>query len=282
MYSTPHKLGYVRARGLNTRYLECGPRDAPTVILLHGTAGSLENFCRNYAALGEHYRVIGIDMVGSGASEKPNVDCTISEYVEHVREVMAALEVKDAFFIGVSLGSWIAVALEQAHPGLVKKLIMIAPSGIVVDEEEYQKVLAGIRARRGGAAAAPTWDSIKAVLSKMVKYPEKLIDDLVAVRLDIYSRPSMKEAMPKLLAFMEDRPMTTEQWQKMTIPILVIANVDVPNMFLDNARAIAKVAPNATSIDFKDVDHWCQYERSDVFNRLAMDYFAGKVVPSTI
>lgn len=282
MYETPHRLGYVKARGLNTRYLECGPRDAPAIVMLHGTAGSLENFCRNYSTLSRHHRVIGIDMLGCGATEKPDFDCTTAEYVEHVRETLAALEIKEAYFIGLSMGSWIAASLERAHPGLVKKLIMVAPVGIVTDEEQFQKTVANARARRLNASGTPTWDSIKSLLAALVKHPDRLIDDLVAVRLDIYSKPAMMKAMPKLLAFMEDRPLTAEQWRHMTIPILVIANVDVPNMYLDGARAIARSAPNVTSVDFKDVDHWGQYERSDEFNRLALDYFAGMPLPAAL
>jgi pimeloyl-ACP methyl ester carboxylesterase len=282
LHRTPHQLRYISAHGVDTRVLECGRRDAPPLVLLHGTAGSLENFCRNYAPLGAHYRVIGIDMLGCGHTAKPSYDCTTEEYVEHVHETLQALGVESALFIGVSFGSWVSAALERAHPGTVRKLIMVAPAGIVVDEHDYQKQLAAIRARRTQAAAKPSWDAIKGILGRLVKHPDDLIDDLIAVRLDIYSQPAMQEAMPRVLAFMEDRPLTHDQWRSLQIPILVVVNVDTPNMFVDNGRAIARTAPNATSIDFKDVDHWAQYERSDDFNRIAVAYFAGEKVPGVV
>lgn len=285
LYRTPHQLGYVRARNLNTRYLACGRPDAPVMVLLHGTAGSLENFCRNYAPLAEHYRVIGIDMLGCGATDKPDYDCTMPEYVAHVHETLQALGIESALFIGVSLGSWIAAALEKTHPGTVKKLIMVAPAGIRSpgDEEEVKKVRDGIRARRLNASEAPTWDSIKTMLQRFVKHEDVVMDDLVAIRLDIYRRPEMQKAMPRLLAFM-DHPshLTEQQWKQLHIPILVVANVDVPNIFLQSARTIAQTAPQVTNVDLNDVDHWGQYERSEVFNRIAIDFLQGRSVPAVI
>ena len=61
IYATPHRLAWIDVGGVRTRMLEAGPPDAPAVLLLHGTAGSLENFCANVAALAAHFRVIAID-----------------------------------------------------------------------------------------------------------------------------------------------------------------------------------------------------------------------------
>lgn len=78
------------------------------VILLHGTAGSLENFSANYAAYAEHFRVIGLDMLGCGWTDKPDYDYLINHYAEHVRSFMDALGIDKAAVVGVSLGAWLA------------------------------------------------------------------------------------------------------------------------------------------------------------------------------
>ena len=36
------------------------------LVLLHGTAGSLENFAANFAAHARHFNCIAFDMIGSG------------------------------------------------------------------------------------------------------------------------------------------------------------------------------------------------------------------------
>ena len=84
LFKTPHRLGYVEVAGVQTRYLEAGPSDAPALLLLHGTAGSLENFCANYADYAQHFRVIGIDMLGCGWTDKPDFDYLIKARISEM------------------------------------------------------------------------------------------------------------------------------------------------------------------------------------------------------
>ncbi len=47
---------------------DMGPRDAPPLLLLHGTGASLHSFRRTIPGLAQHYRVITPDLPGHGAS----------------------------------------------------------------------------------------------------------------------------------------------------------------------------------------------------------------------
>jgi len=273
LFKTPHKLAWIDVAGVNTRYLEAGPADAPTVILLHGTAGSLENFCANYAAYARYFHVIGLDMLGCGWTDKPDRDYLIKDYAEHVRGFMDALDITSVAVVGVSLGAWVGAALALAHPVRVKKLVLVSPAGIIIDPEEERRFAENVRKRRSSAAAEPTWDTVSAALKDLVLNPETLADEMVAVRLEIYRDPRMKIAMPHLLAFsMGGQALSNEQWRSLTLPMQVIAAVDAPNMFLDNAYAIAKTAPNAQIVEINGCDHWAQYEQPAVFNQHTIDF----------
>ena len=82
--TVPHKLAFLDAGGVRTRYLEAGNPDGPVVLLLHGTAGSLENYCANYGPLARTHSVIGIDMLGCGYTDKPDRPYLIPDYAAHV------------------------------------------------------------------------------------------------------------------------------------------------------------------------------------------------------
>lgn len=264
----PHQLGWADVNGVKTRYLVAGPQGAPTLLLLHGTAGSLENFCHNYSQYAQNFRVIGLDLLGCGYTDKPKHDYLIPDYAEHVVAFMDALGIASASMVGVSLGSWIGAAIAQTYPERIQSLVMIAPAGIVTDEEEERRFAEGVRKRRSAAAGAPSWDSVSAAMKGLVLNPETLADELVAVRLAIYQQPSMKDAMPRLLAFsLGGQALTHEQWQSLQLPIQVIAAVDAPNMFLGNAYAIAKAAPRAELVELKGCDHWAQYEQPEAFHQ---------------
>jgi len=267
LFKTQHKLAWIDVSGVNTRYLEAGPADAPAVILLHGTAGSLENFSANYAAYARHFRVIGIDMLGCGWTDKPDHDYLINDYVEHVRGFMDVMGINKTAVVGVSLGGWVGAALAQAYPARIDKLVLVAPAGIIIDPEEEKRFGESVRKRRSSAASEPTWETVSAALKDLVLRPETLSDELIAVRLDIYRDPRMQAAMPHLLAFsLGGQSLNENQWCSMTLPIQVVAAVDAPNMFLDNAYAIAKLAPNARLLEIKGCDHWAQYEQPETFN----------------
>lgn len=273
LFRTPHRLNMVDVNGVNTRYLEAGKPGAPVVIFLHGTAGSLENFCANYAAYAEHFHVFGIDMLGCGATDKPAYDYLIPNYAEHVQGFMDAVGVQSASLVGVSLGSWVAAQVAYNVPERINKLILIAPAGIIVDAEEERRVAEGVRKRRSAAATTPTWETVKAAMSGLMLKPEDLIDDLIAIRLDIYQDPRMQDAMPRLLAFsLGGQDLKPEQWRSLKQPMLSIAAVDAPNMFLRNAYAIAETAPNVELLEMAGCDHWAQFEQADAFNELSINF----------
>nr|WP_284507408.1 alpha/beta hydrolase [Caballeronia sp. ATUFL_M2_KS44] len=273
LFKTPHKLAWIDAGGVNTRYLEAGPADAPVVILLHGTAGSLENFSANYAAYAEHFRVIGLDMLGCGWTGKPDYDYLINHYAEHVRSFMDALGIEKAGVVGVSLGAWVGAALAQAHPERVDRLVLVSPAGIITDPEEEQRFAEKLRKSRSTAAAEPTWETVSAAMKALILDPETLSDEIVAVRLAIYQDPRMKAAMPRLLAFSKGgQALSAEQWRSLALPMQVIAAVDAPNMFLSNAYAIAEIAPDARIVEMTGCDHWAQYEQPEAFNQQSIAF----------
>ncbi|WP_343676370.1 alpha/beta hydrolase [Paraburkholderia heleia] len=273
LFKTPHRLSWIDVGGVNTRYLEAGPADAPTVILLHGTAGSLENFCANYAPYAQHFRVIGIDMLGCGWTDKPDHDYLIKDYAEHLRGFMDAMGIASAALVGVSLGAWVAAQLASEHAQRVNKLVLVAPAGIVVDAEEEKRFAEALRRSRSTAAAEPSWESVSQAMTKLMLNPETLADEIIGVRLEIYSDPRMKAAMAHLLAFSQGgQDLSEEQWRSLKMPVQVIAAVDAPNMFLRNAEAIAKIVPGAQRVDIHGCDHWAQYENPAVFNEKSIEF----------
>ena len=59
--------------GLNIFYREAGPKDAPTVLLLHGFPTSSHMFRNLIPALADRYHVVAPDYPGYGNSSMPTV-----------------------------------------------------------------------------------------------------------------------------------------------------------------------------------------------------------------
>lgn len=85
-------LHYLDVKGIKTRVLEAG--NGPTLIFLHGIAGHLEAYMRNILPHAAHFRVLAIDMLGHGFTDKPVRSYEIIDYVEHLRDLIETLNLK--------------------------------------------------------------------------------------------------------------------------------------------------------------------------------------------
>src|SRR5215813_15273035 len=65
------KENFVTIDRLRVRYIESGR--GPTVVMIHGNAGSIEDFEFGVIqALSLNYRVVAVDRPGHGKSDRPN------------------------------------------------------------------------------------------------------------------------------------------------------------------------------------------------------------------
>ena len=106
--------------GLRMAYVEAGPADGPTVVLVHGepTWGYLyRRMIPTLADAGLH--VVVPDLVGFGRSDKPTAREAYS-YARHVEWVRAALfdvlGLKDIHYVGQDWGGLIGLRLLAEHP----------------------------------------------------------------------------------------------------------------------------------------------------------------------
>lgn len=270
------RQGWIDAGGIRTRFAQAGDPSAPALIMLHGTGGSWEAFCGNLAAHAKSFNCYAIDMVGSGFSDKPAYDYEISAYVDHTLKFMKAIGVDRASFIGVSLGAWVATRLAVDHPDAVSKMTLCAASGMIANKATMQR----IQSQRFKAVDDPSWENISSIFDNLIHDPENKIDDLIAVRQAVYKLPGARDAMARILVLQdpeirERNLIPEEQWRAIKAPTLLIGSVDDPNIFLDTARKVATLIPNATYVEMRNVGHWPQFEDPETFNALNLRFLLG-------
>jgi 2-hydroxy-6-oxonona-2,4-dienedioate hydrolase len=273
LLATPFRQGWVDAGGIKTRFVQAGNESNPPLIMLHGTAGSLENFAANIAAHAEHFNCIAFDMIGSGMTEKPDYDYETEHYVKHVADFFKAMDIKKASIIGLSLGARVASRFAIDHPENVERLILLSATAYF----PARPIQSDIKSSRAAAAANPTWDSIRKIFKGLFHDEAEIWDDLIATRLSLYSRPEMKRAMSHILALLDPEiynrnRIPDEDWRTLRAPTLLVAAVDHRDVFLDTARAIAKLIPNASVFEMKHCSHWPQMEDPGTFNKRSLAF----------
>ena len=116
--------------GVTVHLRDEGPKDAPAIILLHGSNADLHTWQPWVDALKARYRVIRFDQVGHGLTgPDPNNDYSVANFVTDINELVDKLGVQSFVLGGNSMGGGHAVAYALAHPDRVKGLILVDAAG---------------------------------------------------------------------------------------------------------------------------------------------------------
>lgn len=274
--TTSFRQGYIDAGGIRTRYVQAGRPEAPPLLMLHGTGGSWETFSANLGPLAQHFNCIAFDMVGSGYTDKPDVDYEINVYVNHAHDVMKAFGIERASFIGVSLGAWIAARFALTHPQMTDKVVLVSPAGLISNSAN----MAHIVAQRTQAADSPTWDNVKDVFTRLIFDEKNRIDDMVAVRRAIYSLPGARQATQRVLVLQDPdvrkrNTIREEEWCRLSAPVLLIGAVDDQDAYFETAQRLRTILPNASYVEMHRVGHWGHFEDPAAFNHASLEFLLG-------
>jgi sigma-B regulation protein RsbQ len=119
-----------------------GRPDGPPMVFAHGF-GCDQNMWRFVGpAFADEYRVILFDHVGHGQSDHSAFDPdryrSLHGYAEDVLEVLRALEVEGAVFVGHSVSAMIGALAAAAEPERFSRLVMVGPSPRYIDDDGYK------------------------------------------------------------------------------------------------------------------------------------------------
>src|SRR5882762_6044608 len=124
--------------GQTIHYWDVG--SGPVLVLVHGLGSSKDgDWGQVVAPLSKKYRVIAMDQIGFGRSDKPLLDYKIQTYVDFLNEFLRELKVEKASLIGESLGGWISGLYVAeigggAHLIPVEKLVLVDAAGLKQDK----------------------------------------------------------------------------------------------------------------------------------------------------
>lgn len=113
--------------GVNVFYREAGPKDAPTIVLLHGFPTSSHMFRNLIPKLSDRYHVIAPDYPGYGNSAMPSVDefeYTFDNMTNVVDGLLQELRVHRYSLYLMDYGAPVGFRLATRHPERVESLII--------------------------------------------------------------------------------------------------------------------------------------------------------------
>ncbi len=122
------RLRHIRLHDHEVGYRMAG--DGPAIVFVHGLAGSSTTWREIMPALADRHTVLAPDLLGHGESAKPRGDYSLGAYASGIRDLMVALGIERATFVGHSLGGGVAMQLAYQFPERCERLVLVASGGL--------------------------------------------------------------------------------------------------------------------------------------------------------
>ena len=263
--------------------------DGLPVVMLHGGgpgASGVSNYSRNIDSLAEHFRVIVPDLPGYGRSAK-GVDQSdpFGYLADMIRGLLDELGVGTACLVGNSYGGAAALRLALDTPQRVGKLVLMGPGGIGTTRGAPTAGLKSLLAYYGGDG--PSRDKLETFIRNYLVYegacvPDSLIDTRYAASVDpevVADPPLRRPSGPSALRTLWRMDLTRDKrLKRLQTPTLVLWGRDDKVNRPSGGPMLANLMPNAELVMTSRTGHWMQWERAELFNRMAIDFLSAPSV----
>jgi pimeloyl-ACP methyl ester carboxylesterase len=116
---------YASVNGLRMYYEVHG--SGRPLVLLHGALETIEaSFANVVPALARMHRVIAVEQQAHGHTADIDRSASYEQMADDTAELLRQLDVRETDVLGYSMGASIAFQLALRHPGLVRKLAIVA------------------------------------------------------------------------------------------------------------------------------------------------------------
>jgi len=129
-----------------------GPEDGPPVVFSNSLGTSLHLWDLILPYLPAGLRIVRYDMRGHGQSDVPAAPYTMGQLISDAEAVCDACAVRDAVFVGLSVGGMVAQGLAVKRPDIVRALVLSNTAAKIGNPKLWEDRINAIRTK--GVASA--------------------------------------------------------------------------------------------------------------------------------
>ena len=266
-YGGPPSQFVAIGDGVTVHLRDEGPKDAPAIVLLHGSNADLHTWEPWVQALKGQYRVIRFDQVGHGLTgPDPKQDYSRDNYVADILEVADKLGLKQFVLGGNSMGGKHALAFAVKHPQRLTGLVLVDGSGgpmLKLDKKDdaassssgnigftiarmpgVNLLVEQVTPRRLIAQSLEQSVSVKSVAS------EAAVDRY----WELLRYPGNRRATLKRFGYPYD-PLTEAEIAAVTTPTLILWGEEDRLIPVEAGQWLAKTMPNNALVTYPKIGH---------------------------
>jgi pimeloyl-ACP methyl ester carboxylesterase len=247
----------IEVNGVHVNYEEHGAHYGMPILLTHAFAASLQMWRPQFDAWRD-YRVIGWDMRGHGGTDSPPSpdDYTEKLTVEDMASILRHLGITETVIGGLSLGGYISLEFQLAHPEMVKALILCNT---------------GPGYRKDDARAG--WNDFSTGYAK--RFEERGLDGLGrGIEIDEtrqYQRSAKGLAMAARGILTQRDAKVMEHLEQINVPTLLVLGADDAR-YRGGMEYMATKIPNARLVVIEEAAHAVNLYQPEKFNAAVTDF----------
>lgn len=261
-------------------YLDSG--SGPPVLLIHGLGGSMWQWEYQQRSLADGYRVVTLDMLGSGLSDKPDVSYTPERLIHFFSGFMDALKIQRGTLIGNSMGAGVAIGMALTRPDRVNRLVLIGGLPARIAEN-----VGGVRFKRILRTPTPAWllqltnflvgRKLTRRVLKDVVHNDQLLTPLVLERsFQNRRRPGF---IPPIMSHIKNIPLWeagfASRLHNIAVPTLILWGAEDRFFPLPVAHDLHRMIPHSVLEVIPEAGHLPQWEQPDLVNRILLEFLSA-------
>ena len=258
-------------------FLDVG--EGPPVILIHGFGGSMWQWEHQQQALARDFRVLTLDLPGSGLSDKPDIEYRPDQLLDYFVGFMDAVHMPHATLIGNSMGAGLAIGMALEHPARVSKLVLIGglPQQILLK-------LTSPSIKRALESRAPSWVvsfgnwlfgglMTESVLRELVHNPALLTPAVIERSNRNRRRPGLiKPIMSSRNALPLWETGFATRLHSLSHPTMILWGEQDRVFPLSVGEELHRTIPGSQLVTIPDAGHLPQWEQPDLVNSILIAY----------
>ncbi|MCK8142350.1 alpha/beta hydrolase [Flavobacterium sp. I-SCBP12n] len=187
------------------------------IVLLHGFLENKTMWDFYVPEFAKKNRVITIDLLGHGESECLGYVHSMEDHADAVYAVLSELRIRKAFFVGHSMGGYVALAFAELYPEYIKGIVLLNSTAKADNEER--------KINRDRAVKAVKQSFVNFISLSIANLFSENNRERLALEIDKVKKEALKTPLQGIVASLEGMKIRTDREHVLhlsTFPILMV------------------------------------------------------------
>jgi len=251
----------------------------PTLVFLVAWVWTAEFWQPQVNYFSQNFKMVTIDMRGTGESDKPADDYTLDLYADDLNSIIEELHEKNIVLIGESIGASIAIKYVTKYPGKMSKLVLVGGTPKFIATDDFPCGLPLDVAQPFLTGLLQSYSTVFGAFLETI-FPESGTNYVREWGFKMSQKTPPEIAANSLtnLGLADLRPLLS----KIDIPTLILHGEKDTNVFTnvsEGAKYMHENIQGSKNYLFEDKGHFPSITAADKFNKIVREFIATGKLP---